>query len=73
MGHSSLFVIADLGAERCGQGDGQEGQDDAQRRDGADLDPAGGEHLVGGEGEHSGQAVVQKAQAGERADQNEVE
>ena len=61
------------GTKRYGEGEGEQGEDDAQRREGADLDPVGGEHLEGGEGQHCGQAVVQKAQAGERANQNEVE
>jgi len=61
------------GTKRYGEGEGEQGEDDAQRREGADLDPSGGEHLDGGEGEDRSQAIVQKAQAGERANQNEVE
>jgi len=54
-------------------GEREEGEDDGERGEGRDVDPVGGEHLERGEAEDGGDAVVQKAQAGERADQDEVE
>ena len=47
--------------ERGADGDQDERQDDHERGDRADLDPARGEHLEGGEGEDCGQAVVEEA------------
>ena len=56
----SAFLFG-RGPEGCADRDRKEPEDDFEREDWGDFDPAGGEHLEGGKGEDGGQAVVEEA------------
>ncbi len=68
-----LTFLVTRSPKRRDNRDGEDGDNDDERGGRTDLDPVGCEHLDGGEGEHSSQAVVQEAQPGERGDDEEVE
>ena len=59
--------------EREGDGEAEDDDDDGEGVEGADLEPVGGEHLEGGEGEDQGEAVVEEAELGEEMGEEEVE
>ena len=46
---------------------------DGEGSERADVEPVGGEHLEGGEGEDRGEAVVEEAEFGEQVGEEEVE